>query len=56
MRPTQISASEWAELTEEQRRQRIRDNAITDYRTLDPDLRALVDDMVKQASVDTPAV
>ncbi len=55
MRPTRIPASEWRKLTEDERRRRIQDNAVTDLDTLHPDLRAIVDDMVKQAAADTPA-
>ena len=45
MRPTRTPASEWRELTESERRQRIRDGAVIDHSTLDPDLQALVDSM-----------
>lgn len=47
MRPTRIPASEWRKLTEAEQRQRIRESTVTDLKSLDPDLRAMIHDMAK---------
>ncbi len=45
MRPTPIPANEWRDLSDTEQRQQIRGSTVTDLDTLDPALRALVNDM-----------
>ena len=48
MTPQRIPASEWRQLTADQRRQAIRDGHVP-YDQLDPTMKALVDQMIQEA-------